>query len=78
MYPARVTARFDRVHDDDVVVSAELLNEFDRLIEHDHLDPWKAELRDAERHLGPGRIVTAGAVPDADHKGSHVVTPPRR
>jgi hypothetical protein len=59
-------------------VSSELLDERYRLVKHGHRDPREAELRDAGRHLGPDRVVAAGAVPDAYHKGSHAVTPRRR
>jgi hypothetical protein len=71
VHPAGVAARVDGVHDDHVVVSAELLDERDRLVEHDHRHPREAELRDAGRHLGSDRVVAAGTIPDADHEGSH-------
>ena len=78
VHPAWVAARVRRVNDDHVVVSSELLDERQRLVKHGHRNPWEAELRDAGRHLGPDRVVAAGAVPDSDHEGWHAVTPPRR
>ena len=75
---AWVAARVDRIHDDHVVVSSELLDERHGLVKHGHRNPWEAELRDAGRYLGPDRVVAAGAVPDAYHEGWHAVTPPRR
>jgi hypothetical protein len=77
MHPARVAARVDRIHDDHVVVSVELLDERNRLVEHDHRNPWKAELRDAGGYLRPDRIVAAGAVADADYEAWHAITPRR-
>jgi hypothetical protein len=78
LHPARVAARVDRINDDHVVVSVELLDERDRLVEHDHRNPWKAELRDTGRYLRPDRVVAAGAVPDADYEGWHAITAPQR
>jgi hypothetical protein len=78
MRAAGRTAPLRGVYDDDLVVVSKMLEQSERLVQHDDLYAGEAELRHAGRHLGPGSVVAPPPVPDTDDEACHALTPPPR